>query len=81
MQIKSSCMRVLLARNAVGNVGFCEKCDVVEFELGATSLRIHAHELELVAQLVKEADARLKYYKVANKNYASLNKLDTAKAH
>lgn len=64
MDKKPSCTRVLLTKNEAGRVGYCEDCDVVELEIGAISLRIVAADLHHVAQLLKEADTRLGYYRL-----------------
>ena len=73
MQKEESCLRILLAKNAAGRIGFCENCDVVELEIGAISLRITAEDLHIVALLVKDADVRLVYYRL-EKEYQSREK-------
>ena len=73
MQKEESCLRILLAKNAAGRIGFCENCDVAELEIGAISLRITAEDLHIVALLVKDADVRLAYYRL-EKEYQSREK-------
>lgn len=46
MDKNASCVRILLAKNEAGRVGYCEGCDVVELEIGAMSLRIDAKDYE-----------------------------------
>ena len=64
MNKDASCLRVLLAKNEAGRVGYCEGCDVVELEIGAMSLRIDAKDLHFLANLFKDADVRLAYYRL-----------------
>ena len=71
MKKDSACSRILLAKNIAGRVGLCEECDVVELELGAMSLRITAEDLHFVALLIKDADVRLAYHRLA-KDYKAL---------
>ena len=65
MDKNASCVRILLAKNEAGRVGYCEGCDVVELEIGAMSLRIDAKDLHYLANLFKDADVRLNYYRLA----------------
>jgi hypothetical protein len=76
MKTEVSCLRVLLAKNAAGRVGFCETCDVVELEIGAMSLRIVADDLHYLAQLIKEADIRLSYYRLEQARYKQQQPVD-----
>jgi hypothetical protein len=62
MSPKNLHLRLLLGKNASGSVVFCEECDVIELEIGAISLRLDAHSLEALSQLLKESAMRLSYY-------------------
>lgn len=73
MQEEESCLRILLAKNDAGRIGFCENCDVVELEIGAVSLRITAEDLHYVALIIKDADVRLAYYRL-EKEYQAREK-------
>lgn len=57
--------RILLANNRSGSVDMCEACEVVEINLGATSLRFAEQDLPAVAALLMEADRKLKLYQHA----------------
>ncbi len=57
--------RLLLAKNTAGTVEFCEGCEVVELNVGATSLRFYMEDLAVLATLLRDADARLQYYQLA----------------
>jgi hypothetical protein len=76
MDKKESCIRILLAKNAAGRVGFCETCDAVELEIGPMSLRIVADDLHYLAQLIKEADIRLSYYRLEKARYKQQQPVD-----
>lgn len=64
MGSKNGHNRILLNKNAAGSIEFCEGCDVVELEVGAVSLRLHAQEMRLFSALVKEAELRLHDYRL-----------------
>jgi hypothetical protein len=51
--------RILLSKNSIGRLAFCEDCDVVELEIGAISLRLHAQDMPQFSALIKEAELRL----------------------
>lgn len=57
--------RILLAKNTAGTVEFCDGCEVVELNVGATSLRFYMEELAVLSTLLRDADARLQYYQLA----------------
>jgi len=59
MSPKNGHNRILLNKNAIGRVEFCEGCDVVELEIGAISLRLHAQDMPQFSALIKEAEQRL----------------------
>ena len=63
MKPRSQHSRILLSRNEGGAIAFCESCDVLELEIGAVSLRIDSHSLELLSKLMNEATASMKSYK------------------
>ncbi len=64
MTPKNHHSRILLAKNTGGCIAFCEACDVIEMEIGAISLRIDVQSLEALANLLKDADIRLSYYRL-----------------
>ncbi len=69
MDSKNEYKRLLLSKNLSGRVEFCQTCNVVEFELGAISLRLHADDMQLFSQLIQEAEMRLRYCKVDKANF------------
>ncbi len=64
MNKHKSCKHILLAKNEAGGVSYCERCDVVELEIGAVSLRVNADDLHYVSQLLKDADLCLHYFRL-----------------
>jgi len=54
MAPKNTHKRILLNKNASGQVEYCEECDVIELALGAVSVRLHAQNLGLFSQLMQE---------------------------
>ncbi len=81
MKKEDSCLRVLLAKNQAGRVGFCETCDVVELEIGAISIRITAEDLHQVTQLLKDADVRLAYYRLEKSHKEHETQLNLCNIH
>lgn len=69
MNPKNAHNRILLNKNPSGQVEFCEGCDVVELEVGAVSLRLHAQDLSQFSALVQEAEARLRYYRIEKAHF------------
>lgn len=63
MKPRSQHSRILLSRNEGGAIAFCESCDVLELEIGAVTIRIDSHSLELLSKLMNEATASMKSYK------------------
>ncbi|MDI1363240.1 hypothetical protein [Methylotenera sp.] len=63
MKPRSQHSRILLSRNEGGAIAFCESCDVLELEIGAVSLRIDSHSLDLLSKLINEAATSMKSYK------------------
>lgn len=64
MNPKNTHSRILLNKNTAGQIEFCEGCDVIELEVGAISLRLHAEDLRQFSALVQEAELRLRYYRI-----------------
>jgi len=63
MNPKNTHNRIQLNQNESGKVEYCEGCDVVELEMGAMSVRLHAQDLALFSKLIQEAEMRLRFYK------------------
>ena len=64
MNPKNGHNRILLNKNASGRVEFCEGCDVVELEIDAISVRLHAQDMPQFSALIKEAELRLHIYRL-----------------
>ncbi len=62
MSQKNEHRRILLNKNQSGLVEYCERCEVVEVEIGPVSIRLQAQDLALFSTLIQEADSRLRYY-------------------
>ena len=62
MSNKESCSRVLLSKNEIGRIVFCEGCSVAELEIGAISLRIEGSALNSLKMLLADAATRLMLY-------------------
>ena len=62
MSNEESCSRVLLSKNEIGRVVFCEGCSVAELEIGAISLRIEGSALNSLKMLLADAATRLMLY-------------------
>jgi len=62
MSNESSCSRVLLSKNEIGRIVFCEGCSVAELEIGAISLRIEGSALNALKMLLADAATRLTLY-------------------
>ena len=62
MSQKNEHRRILLNKNHSGLVEYCERCEVVEIEIGPVSIRLQAQDLELFSTLIQEADSRLRCY-------------------
>ncbi len=63
MNNEATCTRVLLSKNEIGRIVFCEECHVAELEVGAISLRIEASALNALKMLLTDANSRLNIYK------------------
>ena len=59
---EESCSRVLLSKNEIGRIVFCEGCSVAELEIGAISLRIEGSALNSLKMLLADATTRLTLY-------------------
>ena len=68
MKLKNEHSRKLLSKNASGRIEFCEECNVVELEIGAFSIRLHAQDLAILNQLIREADFNLNFYQLEKAN-------------
>lgn len=76
MSPKNEHNRILLNKNTIGRVEFCEGCDVVELEVGAISLRLHAQDMSQFSALIKEAELRLHFCRLeAARHEAELMKI------
>lgn len=64
--------RMLLAKNTAGTVEFCGECEVVELNVGSTSLRFYVEDLAVLSTLLRDADARLQYYQLAEDSMAQM---------
>jgi len=64
MKLKNEHSRKLLSRNASGRIEFCEECNVVELEIGAFSIRLHAQDLAILNHLIREADFNLNFHQL-----------------
>jgi len=62
MNNEPSCSRVLLSKNEIGRIVFCEGCSVAELEIGAISLRIEGSALNSLKMLLADAATRLTLY-------------------
>lgn len=62
MDEKNKHKRILLNKNPTGQVDYCEACDVIEIALGPLSVRLHAKDLAMFSELVRESEMRLAYY-------------------
>jgi len=62
MNNEASCSRVLLSKNEIGRIVFCEGCSVAELEIGAISLRIEGSALNSLKMLLADAATRLTLY-------------------
>jgi hypothetical protein len=71
MSPKNSHKRIVLNKNQSGQVEYCEICDVVELEIGAVSIRLHAQDLSLFSMLIQEAELRLRYYNMEKTRFES----------
>jgi len=71
MSQKSEHRRILLNKNQSGLVEYCERCEVVEVEIGPVSIRLQAQDLELFSNLIQEADSRLRYYNMEKARFKS----------
>ncbi len=63
--------RILLNKNQSGIVEYCERCEVIEVEIGPVSIRLQAQDLELFSTLIQEADTRLRYYNMEKARFES----------
>lgn len=64
--------RMLLAKNTAGTVEFCGECEVVELNVGATSLRFYVEDLAVLSTLLRDAESRLQYYQLAQDSLAHM---------
>ncbi len=71
MSRKNEHKRILLNKNQSGLVEYCERCEVVEVEIGPVSIRLQAQDLELFSNLIQEADSRLRYYNMEKARFES----------
>jgi hypothetical protein len=71
MSPKNSHKRIVLNKNQSGQVEYCEACDVVELEIGAVSIRLHAQDLSLFSMLIQEAELRLRYFNMEKTRFES----------
>ncbi len=69
MSQKNEHRRILLNKNQSGVVEYCERCEVVEVEIGPVSIRLQAQDLELFSTLIQEADTRLRYYNIEKSRF------------
>jgi len=70
MNNEATCSRVLLSKNEIGRIVFCEGCSVAELEIGAISLRIEGSALNTLKMLVADAATRLTLYQQEQAVYA-----------
>lgn len=63
-------VHILLVENQSGSVGYCESCHVVELEFGAISLRLDEQSLEMLSNLLKDANFRLNVYQKEKQRFA-----------
>lgn len=73
---EETCSRVLLSRNGIGRIVFCEECRVVELEIGAISMRIEANALEAFKLLLVDATARLALHQQEKVAYSAQEGID-----
>lgn len=75
MKSKNEHNRKQLSKNASGRIEFCEECNVVELEIGAFSIRLHAQDLSILNHLIREADFNLNFHQLekARTEFGSLS--------
>lgn len=77
MNASNQHQRILLNKNATGEIEYCEACDLVEIAFGPVSVRLHAKDLALFSKLIGEAELHLSCYKAEKKgNQISVAKID-----
>lgn len=53
------CEKIILAENFGVRLIYCKKCDVVELEIGAISLRLEPTHMQQIANILMKASLKL----------------------
>lgn len=63
----NACDKIELANSLGVRLMYCKSCEVVELEIGATSLRLSPDRIQRVANVMMKASLRLDHVQAASK--------------
>ena len=57
--MNNPCEKIILAENFDVRLIYCKKCDVIELEIGAISLRLEPTHMQQIANIMMKASLKL----------------------